>query len=87
MRVCVTHYTIWSLFLTWWVLEGSMNGRVWEEIDRKSQCMAFKRGKASFQVENPRVFRFIRLTQADESDWGLNPLRLDGVEFFGTLVE
>jgi hypothetical protein len=92
MRVTPTHYTIKSFKLKSWVLEGSMDGENWTEIDRQKDTKDFKAGWAteSFGVANPAEFRLIRLTQTDRNhhlDEGTDELILDIVEFFGTLSE
>jgi hypothetical protein len=96
MRVGPTHYTICALLLKSWVVEGSLNGRSWREIDRQTDNQDFKKGlnTASFAVSNPAEFRLIRLTQTGERycgndllDWCDDYLVLKAVEFFGTLSE
>jgi hypothetical protein len=41
MRVRPTHYTIAALSLKSWVLEGSVDGRSWTEIDRRTDTQDF----------------------------------------------
>jgi hypothetical protein len=73
-----------------WVVEDSLDGKSWTEIDRQTNNQDFYVGyaTASFAVSNPGECRFIRLTQTgknheDEGDY----LFLYAVEFFGTLSE
>jgi hypothetical protein len=95
MRVRPTHYTIWGYWLKSWVVEGSLDGQNWTEIDRKMNNQDFKgREKTvSFTVSNPVECRFIRLTQTDKNWTGdyhsgrADQLHLGAVEFFGTLSE
>jgi hypothetical protein len=89
MRVRPTHYTIKAYRLKSWVVEGSLDGRSWTEIDRQTDNQDFKYGAntASFAVSTPAEFRFIRLTQTDKSHYGDDYLALRAVEFFGTLSE
>jgi hypothetical protein len=89
MRVRPTHYTIKTLRLKSWVVEGSLDGRSWTEIDRQTDNQDFEDGwnTASFTVSKPAEFRFIRLTQTDKNHVGDNCLVLFAVEFFGTLSE
>jgi hypothetical protein len=94
MRVRPTHYTIWAAWLKSWVVEGSLDGESWTEIDRQTNNQDF-----SFAVSNPAGCRFIRLTQTDGPHWkvrhgddelDLRPvdfLLFYAVEFFGTLSE
>jgi hypothetical protein len=96
MRVQPTHYTIDAGFLKSWVVEGSLDGKSWTEIDQQTNNQDFKDWEtASFAVSRPVECRFIRLTQTDENhddddsldNDGRNELRLYDVEFFGTLSE
>jgi hypothetical protein len=85
MRVQPTHYTIGAGLLKSWVVEGSLDGERWTEIDRKRDNEDFKKwNTASFTVSKPAEWRFIRLTQTDKNHSGDNVLRLCAVEFFGT---
>jgi hypothetical protein len=87
-RVRTTHYTIWSLVLKSWVVEGSPDGENWTEIDRQADRPAFNcMGTASFVVSDPAEFRFIRLIQTGKSRVGSDDLLLRAVEFFGILAE
>jgi hypothetical protein len=93
MRVLPTHYTIDSSThgLASWVIEGSVDGRSWTEIDRRQDNRDFTNGgTASFATSRPAEFGFIRFTQTDKkygfSYWP-HVLGLYAVEFFGTLAE
>jgi hypothetical protein len=84
MRVRLTHYTVWAQYLKAWVLEGSLDGSRWTEIDwqtngvfkpyigaRKTQMpggVPFH--ERSIAVANPGEFRFIRLTQTEKNNRG-----------------
>jgi hypothetical protein len=89
MRVRPTHYTIWTGYLQSWVVEGSLDGRSWTEIDRQTDNEDFYEwNRASFAVSNPAEFRFIRLSQTDKRYFhGDNYLVFYSVELFGTLSE
>jgi hypothetical protein len=100
MRVHPTHYTLGALSLQSWVIEGSLDGRRWTEIDRQTENRVFPdlpdRVRAapiitcfaSFCVSHSAEFRFIRLTQTGKSRaYPPNSLHLVGAEFFGTLCE
>jgi hypothetical protein len=90
MRVRPTHYTIKAEWLKSWVVEGSLDGTSWTEIDRQTDNSDFRdwyQNTASFAVSNPAEFRFIRLTQADKNNRYNDVLALRAVEFFGTLSE
>jgi hypothetical protein len=74
------------------VLEGSLDGSNWTEIDRQTEIdRPMHEYVVSFVVSKPAESRFIRLTQTAKSrgkeKWGLDCLRLCAVEFFGTLSE
>jgi hypothetical protein len=91
MRLRPTHYTVKADYLKSWVVEGSVDGKNWAEIDRQTDNQDFKDASTSiavsFAVRVSREFRFIRLTQIDENHWGGDQLVLYGVEFFGALSE
>jgi hypothetical protein len=90
-RVRPTHYTIWTGCdgRKSGVVEGSLDGESWAEIDRQTNNEDFKDGwkTVSFAVSKPAECRFIRLTQTDERYNGGDRLVLGAVEFFGTLSE
>jgi hypothetical protein len=90
LRVRPTHYTINSYSLKSWVVESSLDGEAWTEIDRKTDNEDFKGGfaVASFAVSNSAECRFIRLTQTGKRHFdGSNYLAIQAFEFFGTLLE
>jgi hypothetical protein len=92
MRVSPTHYTVWTQFLNTWILEGSLDGSSWMEIDRPEEfALVNGSGMASFAALTVVECRFIRLTQTGKrvNDRGeLNDkLTVRGVEFFGALFE
>jgi hypothetical protein len=88
MRVRPAHYTIQAEWLKSWLVEGSLDGSSWTEIDRRTDNQDFKNiTTASFAVSNRAEFRFIRLTQTDKTHSGYDYLILFAVEFFGTLSE
>jgi hypothetical protein len=89
MRVLLAHYAIWSWYLRSWVVEGSVDGDNWTEIDRQIDNQDFKDGMrtACFAVSVPLECRFVRLTQMDKNHLGTDYLRLRAVEFFGRLSE
>jgi hypothetical protein len=87
--VRATDYTMVSAYLTSWVLEGSLDGANWTEIDRKSNNQEFIGGwnTASFTAASAMEWRFIRLTQMHKGHDGSDCLRLRALEFFGTFAE
>jgi hypothetical protein len=89
MRVHLTSYTIGTTDLQSWVLEGSIDGVSWTEIDRQADCQAFRDNYSSisFPVVAAADFRFIRLTQGATNYRNDQALCLFFVEFFGTLSE
>jgi hypothetical protein len=88
LRVLPTHYTIRSLRLKSWVVERSLDGQNWTEIDVQvgNQDFKYDWNTASFALSNSGECRFIRLTQTDKNHYGDDELRLRALEFFGTLV-
>jgi hypothetical protein len=88
MRVRPTHYTVTAAWLKSWVVEGSLDGESWAEIDRQTNNQDFEYwSPAWFAVSNPAECRFIRLTQTDKNHRGNDVLNLYAVEFFRTLSE
>jgi hypothetical protein len=87
MRVRPTHYTIQTYWLKSWVVESSLDGENWTEIDRKTDNQDFERdlNRVSFTVWKPVESRFIRLTQTDKRHCDDDTLVFRAVEFFGTL--
>jgi hypothetical protein len=89
-RVRLNDYIIWAMVLKSWVLEGSVDGESWTQIDRRTDTEDFKDGwkMASFRILNCLTeFRFVRLTQTDKNHHGSDYLLSCGVEFCGTLFE
>jgi hypothetical protein len=91
MSVRLTTYRIIAAWLKSWIVEGSVDGESWTEIDRKKNTQEFKDlkllGTGSFVVAKPMECRFIRLTQTATNHNGSDILYLRDVEFFGTLAQ
>jgi hypothetical protein len=87
MRIRPTHSTISLLSLQSWVVEISLDGVAWTEIDRKTDKDDFKSGwgEASFAVSKSAECRFIRLSEIGKNHSGNDSLRIRAFEFFGTL--
>jgi hypothetical protein len=85
MRVHPTDYTIISCGLKSWVVESSLDGEAWTEIDRKTDSLNFD--TAWYAVSNSAECRFIRLTQTGQRHYGYDYLSICAFEFFGTLLE
>jgi hypothetical protein len=89
-RVRPSHYTIRALDLKSWLVEGSLDGTKWKEIDRRTDSPNFQTGQratASFPVTSPTECGFIRVTQTGTDGAGRDDLCICAVEFFGTLSE
>jgi hypothetical protein len=70
------------------MVESSLDGEAWTEIDRKTDNEAFNPfGTASFAVSNSAECRFIRLTQTGKRHFGNDQLAIRAFEVFGTLLE
>jgi hypothetical protein len=80
MRIAPTHYTIHADYLKSWVIQGSLDGESWTELDRQIENLALVNGaQASWRRSNdtsspprfpvPRTaeFRFIRLSHTGKS--------------------
>jgi hypothetical protein len=89
MLVHPTHYTIRSGWLKSWVVESSLDGDAWTEIDRKTDNRDLKGSpwRASFAVCRSAECRFIRLTQTGKNHKGHDNLGMYTFEVFGTLFE
>jgi hypothetical protein len=89
MRIRPTHYTINGYKPKSWLLEGSLDGQKWTEIDRQTNRRDFWDGwnTASFAASDLAEVRFIRLTQTDKRHGDFDSLLLRAVEFFGTLYQ
>jgi hypothetical protein len=94
--VRLTYYTIKSACLRSWIVEGSVDGRNWTQIDQETNNRHFDltawdyspgAGLGAFRVSNSAGFRFIRLMQTGKNHYGNDTLSLHVVEFFGTLCE
>jgi hypothetical protein len=88
-----THYSVGS-GLGWalrsWVIEGSMDGTNWTELDRRSDNSDLHGGHwtvASFPISHPIECRIIRLTQTGENHRKDLSLAMSVFEVFGTLFE
>jgi hypothetical protein len=94
MRVALTYYTIRSLWLRSWGLEGSLDGEEWKWLaykddsrefdDRRRPCVSFP---CCEPEDEPQPFRFIKLSKQGSDVRGGPRLCLYAVEFFGTLFE
>jgi hypothetical protein len=89
IRVRPFHYTLKNSFMRSWVVERSLNGVNWVEIDRHAGQIEENKwiGCDTFPVSNSGQCRFIRLTQTDTNYIGNTELSLGGFEVFGTLSE
>jgi hypothetical protein len=85
-----THYTIQSAGcyqLKSWLIEGSMDGESWTELDRRKNDSHLKANFAihSFDVKSLLECRFLRLTQTGKNDDDTNNLSFCSLEIFGSL--
>jgi hypothetical protein len=100
MRVRLTHYAIKGYCLKSWVIERSLDGETWTEIDRKTDnedFLDFGCGwrPASFAVSNSAECRFIRLTTQTSKrhneeaylSWNSDYILIWAFEVFGTLFK
>jgi hypothetical protein len=88
IRCHPTHYTISACYLKSWVVESSLDGAEWTEIDRQTDNREFADwNTASFPMSNVVEARFIRLTQTSANHYGHGYLRLRAFEIFGTFRE
>jgi hypothetical protein len=83
-QVYPTNYTIKGSTLITWQMEGSLDGTVWTEMDRRTEKAACSQ-PSSFDITKPTLCRFIRLTQTGANSGGKHSLTCAAVEFFGSL--
>jgi hypothetical protein len=84
-----THYTIRSSrdkYLKSWLVEGSMDGKKWTELDQRKNDTHLKGNFAvqTFDVKSPVECRFVRLTQTGKNHSESNCLSFCALEIFGT---
>jgi hypothetical protein len=71
-----------------WVVESSLDGENWIEIDRETNHFSLQwRLVASFPVWNSEECRFIRLTQTGKNSIRADFLGITAFEVFGPLIE
>jgi hypothetical protein len=91
MRVHPTHYTIKSASpaLRSWVIESSLDGENWTEIDRKEDDYNLREwpNTASFAISNSGECCFIRLIQTGKNHGENDDLSVFSFDFFRTLLE
>jgi hypothetical protein len=90
VRVRLSQYTVVCCTLKSWVVEGSLDGESWTEIDRRTDTKVFQRkpfkpDTGSFAVANIMQCRLIRLTSTVQDPFDF--MSLHAVEFFGTLSD
>jgi hypothetical protein len=89
MRLRPSHYTIAAWGLSSWILEGSVDGASWTQIDRQRDHRGFSgfgTNIISFPVSTTVECRRLRLTETDTKAQ-LTPVTCFAVEFFGTIFE
>jgi hypothetical protein len=93
IRIRPTAYSVRARNLKSWILEGSLDGSNWKEMDRETGNQEFScpgylgYPLASFHIPNPKQCRFIRLTQTEKNHDGDDSLSMCAVEFFGNVSE
>jgi hypothetical protein len=91
LRIEPTHYTIRAGFghsLKSWVIEGSDDGTLWTEIDRRENASDLNalRAVKTFAVSRSGSFGRIRLRQTGPNHRGNNCLILIAFELFGAVA-
>jgi hypothetical protein len=73
------------------MIESSVDGEAWTEIDRRTDKKDLKSNfdsrVVSFAASTPGLGRFIRLTQTGKTHFGNAFLYIYAFEVFGTLLE
>jgi hypothetical protein len=93
-QIIPTHYSINSYRYTnynpqSWVIETSIDGVNWTEVDRKEQCrdLCVVRQIRTFPIANGTACRCIRFRHTATNPAGNHHLCLTSFEVFGTLLE
>jgi hypothetical protein len=92
-KVQPTHYSIHAHSDNWylrhWVLEGSLEGSTWDEIDRHTNDATTNKEHpiGTFRISNSIAYRYIRLRQTGKNVQRSDHLMLFGFEIFGRLME
>jgi hypothetical protein len=93
LRIRPTCYAIRSAtvagYLKSWVIEGSLDGQEWTEIDRRrdNKDLIGEHAVAAFEVSQSVECRFIRLRQTGKNHYGTDYLSFCAFEVFGTVLE
>jgi hypothetical protein len=92
-RVYVHHYSLRSrndcdgyLPLNW-IVEGSIEGTEWVELDRQNNCrdLVGLNRSVTFSGSGKEFFRLIRLRQTGKNNRGDDFLTVSAIELFGVL--
>jgi hypothetical protein len=96
MIVIPTHYTIrtheygqGNVHMKWWVIEASIDGQEWEEIDRRNNDGHLNGPKCvhSYEISKVRRCRYIRISSTGPNHRGDNCISFSAFELFGGLIE
>jgi hypothetical protein len=97
LRIRPTHYTIRSKYngsvgsahLKSWVIEQSVDGTTWIEVDRRQNNSELNGPNriATFEIAHPEECRMVRLRQTGPAHDGNNSIVICAFELFGTLLE
>jgi hypothetical protein len=70
-----------------WILEGSIDGNNWIELDRRDNCreIAGQNRSATFSVSKREVVQQIRLRQHGKESSGYDHLTVSAIKLFGYL--
>jgi hypothetical protein len=96
-RIKPTHYTIRSHFyaeiggpnLKSWVIEGSMDGSEWTEMDRRidNSDLNDRNATRTFRLARSEECKFMRLRQIGKNHSGNDVIVISSFEVFGTLID
>jgi hypothetical protein len=72
-----------------WLLEVSLDGHEWTEIDRRESNAELnaKNGTRTFSVLRPETGRFVRLVNNGRNHFNSDMLCISSFELFGSLIE
>jgi hypothetical protein len=70
-----------------WIIEGSIDGENWIELDRRDDCreVVGVNRSATFQIEKREFVRLVRLRHYGKNSNGYDYLTVSAFELFGNL--
>jgi hypothetical protein len=87
-RVIPMRYSIRSGLLKSWILEGFTDQSCWTQIYGQENCRDLENGQSAvFEIEKPREWKMMKLTQTGINFQNSNVLEFRGFDIYGNLIE